>query len=324
MRPPQCLNCGLEPPSDASSCPGCGRNRGWIPPMFEHLFGQVLDDRWRVRRAIADLEDGWAFDAEDPATEQRAMVLALSPYIDDARKAAHFRRFLGVARSIRHRNVAQIIGDGFSERSSEGGSVRVSHIVTEFIGEPFSYERARVGRFPLERVVDVALQVLDGLQAIHAQGLVHGSIGIDPLFVTSTEGLDRIRMLPCSFTSNLECCGAGWDLELTRAIPPLHVLERETDGSFDARTDTFHVGTLLYELVTGRDAYEGSTIYALLVQRMQAGDADPRAVVADLPAEFASVVMRSRARDPADRFQTAADMAAALRGSVGREIRSDV
>jgi serine/threonine protein kinase/tetratricopeptide (TPR) repeat protein len=179
--------------------------------------------------------------------------------------------------------------------------------------------RQRLSRGSLEwrEAIRIAVAVAEGLAAAHAKGVVHRDLKPENVFLTSAGlvkildfGLALQRLDPVSATATVARTAHGVILGTFGYMSPEQVLGERVDG----RSDVFAAGCVLYEMLTGRALFTGATpqeiIASLLHDRAgDIGDFDPAA-----PSELRAVVARAIARDPARRFQSAEDMAMALRG----------
>jgi serine/threonine protein kinase len=88
--------------------------------------------------------------------------------------------------------------------------------------------------------------------------------------------------------------------------------EQLTGMELDARSDLYSAGVVLFECVTGRVPFEADTMYALIAKQLEEEPPDPRRLNADVPESLAQVIRKAMAKEPAARFQTAAEMHDAL------------
>ncbi|MEM1224997.1 MAG: protein kinase [Planctomycetota bacterium] len=157
-----------------------------------------------------------------------------------------------------------------------------------------------------ESVLEIGLQVARGLAAAHEQGLVHRDI--KPANILLPASVSRVIL------TDFGLARAADDAALTQSgviagtpeyMSPEHVRGERMDG----RSDLFSLGSVLYAMVTGHSPFRGSSSYAVM-RRITDDHHRPAAqVVADVPSWLSAVIDRLLAKDPADRFASASELA---------------
>jgi serine/threonine-protein kinase len=192
------------------------------------------------------------------------------------------------------------------------------YLVTELLDGETLRMRLERGPVPLKPATDIALQLLAGLSAAHGRGIVHRDLKPDNLFVTSGGVL---KILDFGLAKAVRAEGGNSDRDITQAGATAAGMVVGTVGymapeqvrgeSTDPRSDIFAVGTILYELVSGRRAFEGrspaDTMSAVL--REQPADLS---LNSGTPLPLARIVRRCLEKEPADRFQTVRDLQFAI------------
>jgi serine/threonine-protein kinase len=178
----------------------------------------------------------------------------------------------------------------------------------------------KYGPVPVERAVYLASQVCHSLDEAHAAGLVHRDIKPANVF-TCRHGrdLDFIKVLDFGLVKATPRTEVP-DAKLTAGdavlgTPAFLAPETATGGEVDHRADIYAVGCLLYWLVSGRLVFEAETAVALAVAHASL-EATPLGEICEepIPAELDALVLRCLAKDPAERPQTAGDLACDLAG----------
>jgi tetratricopeptide (TPR) repeat protein len=300
-------------PTEASSSPGgfwsrlFGRSRGRAASAAPAAIG-----RYRVIRKLGEGGMGLVFEAEDDMLGRRVAVKRLKSSDDSSRR--RFWREARAAARLSHPNVCQLYELG---EDSQGLFLAMELLV----GEPLSQRLARGAMAPAD-VASLGAGMLAALSALHAAGIVHRDLKPSNVYLTAHGArlLDfgLARELPGEITRAL----GGGSSERThpdllvgspRYMAPEQILGKGVDG----RTDIFAAGAVLYEALTGRPAFAGATLVEVLTATLH--DAPPSLEGAAAP--FDPVVRRALAKEPADRFPAAEEMADALRGAASPAVR---
>jgi TolB-like protein len=234
---------------------------------------------------------------EDPAQRARALDL-VQPYL-----------------ALTHPHVATLF-----EAGEQPGSV---YLVYEFV--PGEKLNAAVAGQPmnLRRALDLASHLADGLAEAHALGVVHGALTASSVMVTP-KGHAKIldfglyACVPDSTRNNLEKLTpadrqAARIESLGRSRVAYAAPEQLLGQAPDQRSDLFALGALVYEMVTGKHAFSGRTPLDIGVAVLQSRPPTPSTSIADAPRRLDQIIARALAKKPAERYASAALMAAHLR-----------
>ncbi len=236
-----------------------------------------------------------------------ALKMLRRELLTDPSLLARFRQEVKLARRVTHQNVARTFDIG----EHEGEKFLTMELVE---GESLSALLARQGRMELGKVVDLASAICSGLAAAHAAGIVHRDLKPENVLL----GKDG-RVVLTDFGIARNSGSAEGSFVKTMGVPlgtPAYMAPEQVEGSkdIDARADIYALGAMLYELLTGERPWEGDSVYAVAAMRLVQPPPDPRAKYAQLPDAAARLTMRCMARNPADRFASAAEVASALAG----------
>jgi eukaryotic-like serine/threonine-protein kinase len=176
------------------------------------------------------------------------------------------------------------------------------HSSTSFGGKPV----------PPNQLLEWAIQIADGLNAAHSQGIVHRDVKSTNIMVT-TGGHAKIldfglaKFLPRDTTEATTCealTKVGTLVGTWRYMSP----EQARGQEVDARTDLFSFGVVLYEMATGGLPFEAESLPALLDVILNKAPRAPRLLNSDLPTELEPVIARALEKDRTLRYQTASEL----------------
>jgi Tol biopolymer transport system component len=251
---------------------------------------------------------GEVYKAKDTRLNRTVAIKVLPPLA--AGNAERRRRFLREARAasaLNHPNIVTIY-DVVSEDGRDS-------IVMEYVeGKTLADRIGRKG-LPLRDALHYAIQIADGLAAAHAAGIVHRDLKPGNIMLTGPASGDPglVKLLDFGLARRVEL-GPGHDTTLTMegAIlgTPAYMSPEQAQGKpVDARSDIFSFGSVLYQMVTGRRAFEGDSHISTLAAVVER---EPRRLPSSVPRDLERTIARCLRKDPARRFQDMADLRVAL------------
>jgi hypothetical protein len=182
----------------------------------------------------------------------------------------------------------------------------------EFIaGETVQQRLDRVGPLDPAEVVRIGRQIAAGLAAAHATGLIHRDI--KPSNILLESGADRVKI------TDFGLARAADDASLTQsgviAGTPMYMAPEQAKGeTIDHRADLFSLGSVVYACLSGRPPFRASTTLAVLKRVAEDTPRPIREIIPEAPEWLCAIIARLHAKNPADRYQTAAEVAEVLEG----------
>ncbi|PYQ12669.1 MAG: hypothetical protein DMF80_17115 [Acidobacteria bacterium] len=271
---------------------------------------------YRILEKLGAGAMGEVYLAEDPRLHRRVALKTLADPVNTAPEAR--RRLLHEARAaarLNHPNVAAIYDVVESPDSV--------HLVMEYVPGETLAARLRGGRLDSAAVVAIGVQLADALAEAHAMGVIHRDLKPGNVIVTPGErvkvldfGVARthgVRLVDPDSGYSSSSRDKSSDVRTMVGTPPYVPPECFLGQPADARGDIYSLGVTLFEMLTGRRPFAGKDVQAVGVAALT--EATPRARGANDGVSFGldAIVARAMAREPRDRYGSAAELAAALR-----------
>jgi Tol biopolymer transport system component len=257
---------------------------------------------------------GEVWRARDARLNRTVAVKILPPDVSgDPSRRARFEQEAHALAALNHPNVVAIYDIG----TEDGRAYIVSELVD---GEAL---RAIITRGPMavRKAIDVAGQIADGMAAAHALGIVHRDLKPENVMVTRSGQVKILdfglaKQAPTSSgenTATMALSQPGTVLGTAGYMSP----EQVRAEPVDARSDIFSFGAMLYEMLTGRRAFQASSSVETMHAVINAEPPEFDGELGKLPPALATIVRRCLEKRPEQRFQSAADLAFALRSVTG-------
>jgi hypothetical protein len=263
--------------------------------------GHVLGNRYRIIRKLGRGGMGEVYLADDLKLGQQIALKFLPQSVEnDPERLAVLQREVRVARQVSHPNVCRI----YDLADADG----VHFITMEYIdGEDLASVLRRIGRLPEERATALARQIIAGVSAAHARGVIHRDLKPANVMMDAD---GRVRVTDFGLAIPDGTHSGEW------AGTPSYMAPEQLSGApASIKTEVFAVGLVLYELFTGKRASEGKTIEELREHHLSRSVPAPAQVVGGLHPAIDRVIMRCLDPDPDLRPASMAAIATALPGA---------
>jgi Tol biopolymer transport system component/tRNA A-37 threonylcarbamoyl transferase component Bud32 len=252
---------------------------------------------------------GVVFRARDTKLH-RDVALKLLPdhFADDQDRLSRFQREAQVLASLNHPNIAQIYG---LEEADGAGCIVMELVEGETLGQ-----RLKRGALPLDDALKIGRQVIDALEAAHERGIVHrdlkpanikltpdGKVKVLDFGLAKALGSSELEGDFSNSPTRVSGSIAGVVLGTAAYMSP----EQAKGKPVDARTDVWAFGCVLYEMVTGRQAFQGETSTDIIAQ-IVAGHPNWDLVPQDTPPSLRMLLTTALNKDPRQRLQHVGDV----------------
>jgi serine/threonine protein kinase/TolB-like protein len=254
---------------------------------------------------------GEVYLAEDTQLRRRVALKMIVPsLIRDERGLRRFEQEARAASALNHPNILTVYEFG----QADG----VHYIASEFVEGVTLRNKMAVTRLDLSAAIDIAIQIASALAAAHESGIVHRDIKPDNVIVR-TDGIvkvldfgiaklsgtfvdDTLQHSAATVTSSIS--EPGMVVGTAKYMSP----EQARGLDVDARSDIFSLGSVLYELVTGRQAFPGATSSDVIAEILKSEPAPPLEFAPDLPYEVERIISKALRKEREKRYQSIRDL----------------
>jgi serine/threonine-protein kinase len=266
------------------------------------LDDTLLDGRYLVQSKIASGGTSTVYRGLDVRLDRPVALKVMdSRYAGDEQFLTRFQ--------LEARTVARLKNPGLVAVYDQGLDARHPFLVMELIeGGTLRELLAERGPMPPHAVAAVLRPVLGGLAATHRAGLVHRDVKPENVLI-SDEG--EVKIADFGLVRAVAAAGITSASVILGTVAYLSP-EQVRDGNAGPRSDVYSTGILTYELLTGRTPFSGDSSLSIAYQRLDHDVPRPGSVIEGVPTQFDEFVACATARDPADRYADAIEMAADL------------
>ena len=261
---------------------------------------------YKLLKKLGEGGMGAVYLAEDTMLGRQVAVKVLPKKLtENPEFLSRFKREAKAAGRLNHLNVVGAYATG-----EEAGQ---HYYVMEYCeGEPLDKHLKRLKSLPEALVIEIAIQVAQGLQYAHEHGLIHRDIKPGNIFL-SREGTAKI--LDLGLSKDVSGGDQSFQTVSGTALGTPHYISPEQAQAakdIDGRTDIYSLGATLYHLLTGQTPFHASTAAAILLKHITEQLPDPRDIRPDLSEGIVHVITKAMAKAPADRYANMREMLADL------------
>ncbi|HMH05817.1 MAG TPA: serine/threonine-protein kinase, partial [Terriglobales bacterium] len=280
------------------------------------MIGTTIS-HYRILEKIGSGGMGVVYEAEDLSLG-RHVALKFLPAEPGLEALQRFQREARTASSLNHPNICTIHGIGESDGHH--------FIVMELLQGAMLKDRIAGRPLPMELLIDLAIQTTDGLDAAHAKGIIHRDIKPPNIFVTQRGQAKILDFGVAKLASDMaEEAKAKQDSSAVATMDGLATTpgvlvgtvayvspEQARAQDLDTRTDLFSFGAVLYEMATGRQAFEGTTSAVVYNAILSSQPIAPSQLNPALPGQLEEIIGKALEKDREVRYQHASEIRADL------------
>ena len=265
-------------------------------------IGQIIKERYEIIQLLGEGGMSYVYKANDKQLKRTVAIKTLKPnYVQQEKFVERFKREAQTAANLNHPNIVQIFDWGIGDEP---------FFVMEYIeGNTLTSIIAKRRTISLNDVLFIGAQVSSGLQAAHSKGLVHRDIKPGNIMITP-EGKVKVTDFGIVSLQNEES-----DITKTGSIlgTASYISPEQAQGKpVSKESDLYSLGTVLYELITGRAPFEGDTPIATATKHITDKPEKLSIFRPDIPKGIENAVLKLLHKYPKDRFKNAEDLRAVL------------
>src|SRR5580765_1085365 len=304
---PQCTTCGGEVQGSGHLCASCGadsfatqtvaasaprrasrtssssRSQGRFAP------GELLGGRYRIVALLGKGGMGEVYRADDLSLDQPVALKFLPEAVTHHEPALErFRSEVRIARQVSHPNVCRVYDLG----EMEG----LYFLSMEYLdGEDLGSLLRRIGRLPEDKALEIARKLCAGLAAAHEKGVLHRDLKPSNIMLDGRGNVLITDFGLAALANQIQ------QAEVRNGTPAYMAPEQLAGKEVSARSDIYSLGLVLYEIFTGKQAFEASTLAELVRMHTETTPVSPSSLVKDLDPAVERVILRCLDPDPRNR-----------------------
>lgn len=269
--------------------------------------GEIVDGKYRIIRLIGEGGMGAVYEGENTRIHRRVAIKVLHAGVAETTEAVQrFEREAQAAGRIGSEHIVEVLDLGNLATGDR-------YMVMEFMdGDSLSKRIQNKGRIVPTELYPIAHQLLAALNAAHTAGIIHRDLKPDNVYLLKARSgvADFVKLLDFGISKFNQLSGdSGFSMTRTGAVmgTPYYMAPEQAKGAkdMDHRVDLYATGVILYEAVTGQVPFNADTFNELLFKIVLEEPRPIHQLVPEIDPNFAAIINKAMARDPATRFQSA-------------------
>ena len=272
-------------------------------------IGKTIGGRYQIEELLGQGGMSAVYKATDPNLRRAVAVKIIHSHLStDQEFVRRFEEEAAAVAQLRHPNIIQVF-----DFSHEGAAYFIvfEYIPGESLQERLKRLNAANSHMAYQEATSIAAYVADALEFAHEQGLIHRDVKPANVMINVRRQPILMDFGIAKIVGGAQHTATGAVLGTARYMSP----EQIRGQRIDARTDVYSLGAMLFEMVSGRPPFEADSAMTLMMMHVQDPVPDLGQLRPDVPLGLTAVIHKALEKEPANRFQTAAEMATALRAT---------
>ncbi len=310
-----CTVCETQYGDDVLVCPEDGaKTRGGTPPprltteQVDPLMGRMVGS-YRITKLLGRGGMGTVYAAEHPAIGSRVAIKFLKEqYAGDKAIVSRFFNEARAVNVINHDNIVRVVDYAFLDD-------QMPYFVMEMLDQGYELGKLTKGAGPvgLEVAGPIVLQVCDALQAAHSHNIVHRDLKPDNIFLAERSGRKHFVKLMDFGIAKLAGAAEQGQTQTGMVMGTPHYMSPEQasgmSSRIDGRSDLYSLGVIMYQMAAGLLPFKGESFAETLVAHITQPPRPPRELNPNVPPRYEQIILKTIAKRPEERYQTARELA---------------
>lgn len=275
--------------------------------------GQMINERYQIIRLIGEGGMANVYLAHDIILDRMVAVKILrGDLADDEKFVRRFQREAIAASSLTHPNIV-----GMYDVGEDNGDY---FIVMEYInGKTLKSLIKKRGALTLPEVMDIMMQLLDGIKCAHDSYIIHRDIKPQNVLILDDGTVKITDFGIATALNNNELTQTNSVMGSVHYLPP----EQANGGSTTVKSDIYSLGILMYELLTGKLPFKGENAVEIAIKQMREEIPSVCLINPEIPQSIENVILKACAKNPKNRYDSVAEMQADLKTALDPERRNE-
>ena len=282
-----------------------------MPTTFMNVVS-ALEGRYQVLKELGRGGMGIVFQAYDKHLQEQVAIKILSPLLsNDPEALERLKREVSAARRITHPNVIRI-----HDIAEANG---LQYVSMEFFGGTTLKDHIKQsGGLSVMEAFNIASQICDGLQAAHAQGVIHRDLKSQNIILNSA---NQIKIIDFGLAHTQQMQGLT-ATGLIMGTPEYMAPEQVSGKKVDERADIYSLGIILYELFTGKVPFTGASAISVGFQQIKDPPPAPSSINPQISSAVERVILKALEKEPVQRYRNVDELKQDLDAATSQPVRS--